>query len=344
MTGRTVSNRIACRVMQTFEQAGLSPQAFAQRTGISADDLLDPRGRIDGLRHARMIELACAMALDRAMLARISPEHLFQDFPVLGNLCLNAPTLRSAITHFLSYRALIGEFDLLHCRPLPGGLEFEYVAELEPRRGLHALSNFKALATLIRAYDPAGPTLFQAHFVMPTPLFAQDVSEFFGAGARFGQPTNRLLFHADHLDVPAAQYNGMLAPHLLLQARAELERIRGPHSLSASVENLIRELLADADNDLSSESLLRLLCERIHTTRWTLRRKLQQEGTHFRELELKVKTSESRRLLRDTSMSLAQISDQLGFSSQSAFTRFFKASHGMPPLSFRQRMPAARGM
>lgn len=54
---------------------------------------------------------------------------------------------------------------------------------------------------------------------------------------------------------------------------------------------------------------------------WTLQRQLQEQ-TSFRALELRAKSRESRRLLRETSLSVAEISDRLGFSSQSAYPLF----------------------
>lgn len=46
----------------------------------------------------------------------------------------------------------------------------------------------------------------------------------------------------------------------------------------------------------------------------------------------------SEQLLLTTSHSIQQISDQLGFSSQIAFAKFFKAKKGYPPTSYRTRV------
>jgi AraC-like DNA-binding protein len=40
-------------------------------------------------------------------------------------------------------------------------------------------------------------------------------------------------------------------------------------------------------------------------------------------------------LLSDPSVTIAEISDRIGFSAQGHFTRFFKAKTGVPPKSFR---------
>ena len=46
---------------------------------------------------------------------------------------------------------------------------------------------------------------------------------------------------------------------------------------------------------------------------------------------------EIKRLLVHTSLGVAQISEQLGFTDQSYFTKFFKKETGLTPLQFRMK-------
>ncbi|MFM0047205.1 helix-turn-helix transcriptional regulator [Paraburkholderia sediminicola] len=334
---RTVSNRIAVFAMDAAERAGVSPQLFTARTGISTQDLIDRNGRIDGARHRRVVELMAAVSSPSRVIPD-GPQTFFPDFPVLGNLCLNARTLREAIESFHTYRPLIGEFDFLCYKETSELARFDYIAEFAPADGFQALANFQVLAGLIRAYDVARRTVFQVSLMGRRLPGSQDSSEFFGAEVRYGADANRLQFAAAQLDVPFPQYNGTLAPFLQQQAQQELLRIKRGHLFSNSVENLISEIIIDtSDERHTSSSLLAQICERLNTSRWTLRRQLQAEGLHFTELESRVRFKEACRLLSETRLSLAHISEQLGFSSQSAFTRFFRARHEIPPLAFRRR-------
>ncbi|MGF6770811.1 AraC-like DNA-binding protein [Paraburkholderia sp. GAS199] len=335
--GRTVSNRIAAFAFDAAERAGVSPHVFSARTGINASELRERDGRIDGVRHRRVVELMAQVG----PVARADPNEahtLFPDFPVLGNLCLNGRTLREALESFHTFRPLIGEFDFLCFRETPEHAQYEYIAEFAPGNGFQALANFQVLASLVRAYDVTRRTVFHVSLVgsaLPRP---HDPGEFFGAPVRYDADANRLQFSAALLDVPFIQHNTALAPFLHQQAEHELRRIRHAHRFSSSVERLIGEILGDtADERHTSATLLARLCERLDTSRWTLHRQLQTEGLHFTELEARVKFREACRLLGETHSSLAQISDQLGFSSQSAFTRFFRSRHALPPLAFRQR-------
>lgn len=46
---RTVSNRLAADARAAAEAAGIGPEVFTARTGISAQHLIDVSGRIDGI-------------------------------------------------------------------------------------------------------------------------------------------------------------------------------------------------------------------------------------------------------------------------------------------------------
>lgn len=48
-----------------------------------------------------------------------------------------------------------------------------------------------------------------------------------------------------------------------------------------------------------------------------------------------MKLEEASRLLEDASLSLGEVSEQLGFNSQSSFTRFFRHEAGVPPPRHR---------
>jgi len=338
--GRTVSNRIAVLAMEAAGRAGLSPQLFTARTGISEQELVDRDGRIEGERHRRVVELLETVA----RMAPDKPRMLFPEFPVLGNLCLNARTLREALAAFHTFRPLISDFDLLCYRETPDYAQFEYIAEFAPNNGFQALAIFQILANLIRAYDVAQRTLFHVSLMRPALPKPHDVDGFFGAPIAYDADANRLRFASTLLDVPFIKYNAALAPFLQEQAQRELLRVKRGHLFSSNVENLISEIITDtADDRPTSSSLLAQICGRLNTSRWTLHRQLQSEGLHFTELEARVKFEEACRLLRDTRLCLGRISEQLGFSSQSAFTRFFRTRHELPPVAFRRAARVALG-
>jgi len=67
----------------------------------------------------------------------------------------------------------------------------------------------------------------------------------------------------------------------------------------------------------------------------TLRRRLAEENTTFRQLKVDVRREAAMLLLRSTSLSIEDIAARIGFSQASAFTRAFKEWAGSPPYTFR---------
>ena len=336
---RTVSNRIAQQCARAMQADGHHPADFFRHTGITPAQLEQPDGRIGAQGHRGMVAYAQQLPPHRGILD-LDVTQWFAHFSAIAQVCFNRPTLRSALHELLHLRGLIGEFDFMLINESGTRIEIEYISEFCTRGGaMQALANFRMLSLVTRAYDTGAATAFQAGFVGKAPWFAPAISESFGAQARYGQARNTLTFEAPRLDLPLAQFNAMLAPHALQHAQTQLQQLQGAQLFSARVEQAIIGLLdKQGSTDADGASLLLALCDDMAMSRWTLQRQLQQEQTSFRALELRAKSRESRRLLRDTTLSLSKIGNRLGFSSQSAFTRFFKTQFELPPARYRQGM------
>ena len=334
---RTVSNRIAQQCARAMQADGHDPADFFRHTGITPAQLTEPGGRINAERHRRMTAYAQQLPQHRGLLD-LDVTHWFAHYSGIAHVCFNRPTLRSALHELLHLRGLIGEFDFMLMSENGTRIEIEYLSEFCPLGGaMQALANFRMLSLVARAYDDGAATAFHAGFRGKAPWFAPAIAECFGAAATFGQARNTLTFDAPALDRPFAQFNAMLAPHALRHAQGQLRQLQGAQLFSARVEQAIIDLLSQ-QADADGASLLPALCDGLAMNRWTLQRQLQQEQTSFRALELRAKSRESRRLLRETTLSVADISERLGFSSQSAFTRFFKTQFELPPARYRHDM------
>ena len=66
-------------------------------------------------------------------------------------------------------------------------------------------------------------------------------------------------------------------------------------------------------------------------------RRLAEHGLNFRELRERALQQLAEMHLRDTRLTLAEVTALMGYAEQSAFSRAFKRWTGMPPLRWRQR-------
>ena len=333
---KTVASPLVRSIMLGAEAAGMGAAEFTRRTGVTLAEAEDPRGRVGRVKYERVLAVLhdapppCAPPSGGPGLGWIETS-----FPLLAGAWLNAPTLRAALGSFLHYRPLLGESDWVVVSERDGAVQVEYVAEgPQAYAAAQAAGNFGILVSIVRAYDEGPATRFSASFTGPPPPSRRFLDGLLEEQAAYGEDRNLLRFSAN-LDRPAPHHNPALARVIARTLDAELADLQRDASLALTVERTLRRTLAGGRHALAPERVLERVCDDLATTRWTLRRRLAEEGVTFKDLHAQVKLQEARRLLEETSLSLAEVSEQLGFSSPSSFTRFFRNELGQAPLQYR---------
>ncbi|MBR9870442.1 MAG: helix-turn-helix transcriptional regulator [Gammaproteobacteria bacterium] len=100
-------------------------------------------------------------------------------------------------------------------------------------------------------------------------------------------------------------------------------------SLGARVSLLIKIHLARGKVGVETVS------GQLNMSRYTLHKKLRQEGVTFAALLEQVRREQAITYMKDKSKPLVEIAEQLGFSELSAFSRAFKRWMGTPPAEYR---------
>lgn len=122
--------------------------------------------------------------------------------------------------------------------------------------------------------------------------------------------------------------------HMILEYTQKTERIRlgkRPSKLAIDVANYIQHHLSEA---ITAEDI----AKELYLSRPYLSRKfIEETGKNLTDFILKEKTEEGKRLLRYSDKSLTAISNYLGFSSQSHFSRVFKKYAEITPGEYRDR-------
>ena len=112
------------------------------------------------------------------------------------------------------------------------------------------------------------------------------------------------------------------------------ESILGHDMFAMSVNEIIFNIIYSKNISEQAE-VLKMLCDILRVSRWTLNRRLHKEGTNFKDLFGVAKINVSIKLLRETNLSIQEISDWLAFSSHSSFTRFFRPKMKISPTNYR---------
>ena len=77
------------------------------------------------------------------------------------------------------------------------------------------------------------------------------------------------------------------------------------------------------------------ISQRLNMTTRTLRRKLEEEGTHFKALLEEAKRRDAIQLLDDRNLEIQRIAALLGYQDPANFTRAFRQWTGQTPSQYR---------
>ncbi len=331
---QSVSNQVLRRMLAACQQQGGDPDAILMAAGLTSFELERDHGRILAQRHYRMLSLMQPYlgGFHEGILSW-DIARLYQHYPALISLCMNQPSPRAAIGALLAHRTVIGNCDDVRVRVGASYTEYEYVNQGPAILGAsQAIPNFIILYRILRVYEPRADA--RVGFVGRPPAHHRQLDHFFGTHCRWDQPGNTLTLGNVLLDGDAEHYNGALCTlqtSQLAQICADIDE-RVP--FANWVADMIRHRIRGGDME-SDEHLLKDVCSAMNISRWTLNRKLQGEGGSFSAILKRVRMTEACRLLEEGEHPLQNISDMVGFSSQSAFNRFFKANTNMTPLAYR---------
>lgn len=152
-----------------------------------------------------------------------------------------------------------------------------------------------------------------------------------------------VYFNADEniMEVPRALVEHAMPqpnPALVASIRQILDRdlftLQTPDSASREVFLIVRALLPEALPSIAR------VAESMGTTERTLRRRLNDENTTYRDILESVRREMCEFELSRGNGAIADLAQSLGYSEQSAFTRAFKTWYGVPPSQYIQSQNA----
>ena len=341
---KSVSTQLASQIWSHIkDQLYISDEYITNMTGIYWNELLLEKGRIDQQRYGKLLTLAesCEFPLgdnkDKPIMS------LFKHYPDMVSALLNAPTLYESLCCLQRYRGLIGETDDIAFSFDKDYLFIEYRSDFNELQGVRAAAyNFGLIDDLISQYDNEKKALREVS--LKEVLSVKEMESVKKSYTSSLNPGESNLFKIDResLYQPYKEHNSILHSLIITRLESSLSSIRPRNNYKDEIIKLIREYLwLNSESPHGADKLSQWICERLYITRWTLNRRLQQEGSSLTQLYTLVRCDEALRLLQDNRYSLLAISQQLGFSNQSGFNRFFREQMQCTPLQYRKR-PGSR--
>lgn len=175
----------------------------------------------------------------------------------------------------------------------------------------------------------------QVRFSHPVPENTSEHQRIFACRVEFSHFRNELMFSRDLLDMPLVKADPTLQAILESQVVAALEKLPNGEAITDAVR---RHVAGELRN---GEPRIEHIGTRMHMSARTLHRRLEDEGTSFRQVLAEVRRELAARHLTERRLAIGEIAFLLGFSEPSAFHRAFKRWTGHAPHTYRDLAQSA---
>lgn len=300
-------------------------------TGISEEALSSAEGMVSREQEMRLIEnMMLAMPDGLAMGFELGLQYSLATFGVWGFALRTSKTLRDAVWIGIRYLplstvycnvALIDEGDEFGISLDPSGIS-PHLREFLLERDMATTIN------LIKELSLSGFGIKKLQFAGKPSIDAALIEKLCGIKPVFFAKKNSITVNRVEADLPFANYDAGLVLLLEEQCRLRMQRI----SVSGVSGRVRQKLLGD----LGLSSALDDMAVALAMSPRTLRRKLEQEGTSFRDIVDEERKQIAIQLLENSSMKMDELAAHLGFMDSGGFVRAFRRWLNCSPTEYRE--------
>lgn len=320
------------------ERLGLPAAEILQRCGLDAATSLQPMARVATWQAEAFLQELLLSSQDELLGLHIGQQMMPAIFNTMTNLAFSAASLREALTFTTKYQALIGgNSGGFHLENRDNGnlvLTASMVTQ-QPVLRRHLMTNLMLLGTSMVRFITGQPNLTACRVEMehnPVNDEEQSILEnIFLCPVTFGTASNQVELDAHTLDLPINVFNDQRLVQAEAAARQQLEEVQKQQDLGSQLRWLARDLM------LSGLPRRKTVADRLGISLRTLDRRMAEQGLSWQQLLDDTRQQLAQDYLTITDMTVAEISQRLGFSDTRSFQRRFQQWTGMPPSQFREQ-------
>jgi AraC-like DNA-binding protein len=320
---------------------GLDPEPLLQRYGFDPARLAQPEATLSIARYMRLGHAAIEFTGNPALGLAMGQAARLAQAGLAGVTAAQAPTVGEAARALVRFEPLYGT----NYRGQSSVVEDAQGAwlnfySISPYNDYNRFVVDALLSGWLRQLETVvGRPLRaqQLEIEFPAPAYATAYEPLCESPVQFGAASNRLRLDKTVLSLRNAEHCPSTWNQLLGLCEEALARRTRARSLTERVTALLGPLLEGR-----REPDLDQVAARLKLPPWTLRRKLAEEGTGFRDILNQTRRDLALAYIRDTELSLGEITYLLGFTSAEAFQRAFKRWAGHPPGAYRRLYKANR--
>jgi AraC-like DNA-binding protein len=324
------------KIVDCLMAEGVPLTAAMEGIHIAEAELTSPLTKVSANQIAQSYKNALKYSRSPSFAFDAGSEFHVSTFGIYGLALLSGIDFRQSIAFGLQYYQLAAP--LLNATFEERDSSAAWCITVLPFRSLDtALRDFIVelqFSAVLRVHrDIMGPDfrLTQIHLNAQRPTQGAHHAEKFGCEVLYEQPQNRLLFPAEWLDRKPALGN----PVTHAQAAIICEQLLTELKHNTGVAGRVRQVLL---TNLESPPNVDTLAGQLGLSTRTLRRRLQEENTSYRELIDDLRAQTAIRYMRDTRLTVETIAFLLGFGDPAAFRHAFRRWTKTAPNEFRRSL------
>ena len=326
---RLIRSAVLNNYVEVARSVGLDPYRMIAEFHLPPASLVDPEVKVSAAAVGRLLEESAVRSGKFDFGLRLADQRTVANLGALALLVREQPTIRKALDVMAAYMFLHSESLVLDIKERAGevtlSLAFDFKRPVPIRQGIDLGLGFlhRSLQHLFREHWKPSAICF-THAPPPR----KDVyRKFFGTDVLFNQDFNGIVCTARQLDaaVPAADVK--MARYV--QQYLDTLATRRNSSMTSSVRECIYTMLP------SGLCSAQTVAARLGADRRTVHRHLAREGETFSSVLDSVRAELVTRYAENRDRTLTSVSELLGFSAPSAFSRWFKRQFGCSAAAWR---------
>ncbi len=324
----------AAELVALMGDEGIPAGDVLRRSGISRAQLRDPDGFITHPQQLRLYQNAFALSSRPGLGFRLGARFMPGHHGVLGHALLCAGSMRDVLRILLHYGAIRGFLLDFRLRE-EAGVAILSAQDIMPLGPIHKMAVEELLAMFAtpgsNLIADANPTEIRIDYAAPA--HRAQYEKLYACPVRFAADAVEFRFPSEALDVPSEMSNAEMVRICEERCQAILERLGS----AGRTADRVRSHLVATPRGFRLEAV----ATRMAMSPRTLRRRLREAGTTFRDVVGDVRKGLALDYLESSDLALEEIASLLGYEDAANFNRAFRKWVGDAPGRYRSR-PSAR--
>lgn len=327
--------RFLSKLGSYLHDRGVSIDEVLHDVGLDAALLEHPWTVIPLSVAGRILDLLAKLLDDKALGLHFGANVAQVSTGILGQLMMAAPTVRDMLATLAEYHELhVRQVDITYAETISSvRIEIGYPATFQGSQTQLTSFFVSSVVAAVRVAAGARWTPRLVEFEHRAPGNLTPYLRTLGPRLKFGRPTNAVT-----LDRAVAGLRLPPSPAGLFEAlREAADRLK---SDDVTVHDITNQVHREISSRLATGEPFGLddIAGTLGLTARALQYRLELHATSYEAILVETRRRLAERYLRDTDLAITEISDRLGFSELSAFTRAAQRWFAMPPRSYRNHM------